>query len=218
MEVLLAVAVFAVVLAAINAVFYSALRLRNKTAHLLDDALPVHQALAVLRRDLQCAVAPGARLAGPMQSLVPSTLTGQGGGLQLYTATGTLTSDAPWGDIQKVIYQLRPATNGLTSVGFDLVRSLERNLLYTAQEEYVDQWLMGNVQQLEFTFFDGSGWVETWDASTAESGLPKAVRVRIQRASEDQTDQGAQQSLQPLELLVPLVAQVRTNQTQTAQQ
>src|SRR6266571_3956497 len=55
-EVLLAVSVFAIVLIAINTVFYSALRLRATTARVLDQSAPLQQTLIVLRRDLHGAV------------------------------------------------------------------------------------------------------------------------------------------------------------------
>src|SRR5436309_5204412 len=61
-EVLIAAAAFAIVLAAINAVFYSALRLRNKTAAALDEALPLQQAVAIIKRDLANIVVPGGTL------------------------------------------------------------------------------------------------------------------------------------------------------------
>ena len=44
LELLLAVAAFALVLAAINGVFYGALRLRNKTVAGFDDSLPLQPA------------------------------------------------------------------------------------------------------------------------------------------------------------------------------
>jgi prepilin-type N-terminal cleavage/methylation domain len=58
LEVLLAVAIFAIVLLAMNTVFFSALRLERATNRTLDERWPLNQALAVLRRDLQGAVQP----------------------------------------------------------------------------------------------------------------------------------------------------------------
>ena len=58
-EVLLAVAISAVVLAAINTVFFGALHLRMTTSRSLDASLPLEQALTLLRRDLQGAMPPG---------------------------------------------------------------------------------------------------------------------------------------------------------------
>ena len=58
LSVLIAVAIFAIVLAAINTVFYSALRLRNRSAAAFDEALPVQQAVAIIKRDLAAKIRP----------------------------------------------------------------------------------------------------------------------------------------------------------------
>jgi len=58
LEVLLAVMVFAIVLAAASTVFYGALRLRNGAAESLEQALPGQHAFTVIRRDLANLVVP----------------------------------------------------------------------------------------------------------------------------------------------------------------
>ena len=64
LELLLATAIFAIVIIAINVVFFAALHLRNRVTATLDEAVPVQQALALLRKDLQNTVSPGGVLAG----------------------------------------------------------------------------------------------------------------------------------------------------------
>src|SRR3954453_5410083 len=59
MEVMLALAVSAIVLAAIGGVFFGALRLRDRTAAMLDETAPLYQALALIRRDFQGVLPPG---------------------------------------------------------------------------------------------------------------------------------------------------------------
>ena len=49
LELLIAVMAFAIVLAAINGVFYSGLKLRNRSAASLEKSLPLAQALTVLK-------------------------------------------------------------------------------------------------------------------------------------------------------------------------
>ncbi len=211
-EVLLAVSVFAIVLIAINTVFYSALRLRATTARVLDQSAPLQQTLIVLRRDLHGAVPPGGVLAGDFKSgLVSSTITmAQYNGIEFYTTTGTLTDGAPWGDLQRVSYQLKEPANRTTARGKDLIRSVTRNLLATMTQESDDRWLMGDVESLDFDCFTGTDWRNSWDTSLGDTNLPTAVRVRIQLAA----DRPATQNQQPLEMIVPLVSQSRTNQTQ----
>ena len=76
-EILLAVAIFAVVLTAMNGVFYGALHLRDRTARLVESALPIQQAVTIIKHDLQGLVPPSGTvagtLAGPLQIGVPTT-------------------------------------------------------------------------------------------------------------------------------------------------
>src|SRR5205814_2046628 len=59
LEVLIAAAVFAIVLAAASTVFYGALHLRNGATEALEQSLPREQALAIIQRDLANLVVPG---------------------------------------------------------------------------------------------------------------------------------------------------------------
>jgi hypothetical protein len=70
---------------------------------------------------------------------------------------------------------------------------------------------MGSVQNLQFDCYDGSQWRNTWDTSSGDTNLPVAVRVRIQLVAKRGE---AARNQQPLEMLVPLVSQTRTNLTQ----
>jgi len=69
---------------------------------------------------------------------------------------------------------------------------------------------MGNVQTLQFDCYDGSQWRNTWDTSTGDTNLPMAVRIRIQLVAKQAEGAG---NLQPLETVVPLVSQTRTDPT-----
>jgi general secretion pathway protein J len=214
MEVMLAMAVFAVVLVAMNGVFFSALRLRARTSAALDETATLEQALTVMRRDLAQAVPPGGVLAGSLQSGVVGGALNQNNGLELFTATGSLSDATPWGDVQKVTYQLQEAANPAGASGKDLVRGVTRNLLSITEEpEY--QWLLGNVEQLEFAYYDGSTWRDSWDSTAGETNLPAAVRVRVQLAKAG--GQGGLREREPIELIVPLMAQARTNAAASVQ-
>jgi type II secretion system protein J len=194
-------------------VFYSAVRLRERTMAMVDEMAPLQQAVSLLRRDLKGAVPPGGVLAGSLQSGVVSGNLSQNDGIEIYTSTGTLSAAGPWADIQKVTYQLQDSTTGPRSGGRDLIRSVTRNLLSTSAEEADDQWLMGNVQDLQFAYYDGTNWRDSWDSTTGGTNLPTAVRVRLQLGA----DAGAgSRSADPIELVFPLVAQSRTNLIQTA--
>jgi type II secretion system protein J len=204
-EVLLALGICALVLIVISSVFAGALRLERSATASLDQSLPIERALGLLRRDLKNAVAPGGMLAGPMQS---GSLDGGGDvndGIQIYTTTGLITPNAPWGEIQKITYGLQAPTDS-SATGKELVRTVSRNLLSTSTLDEDDQFLADGVDSLNFSYFDGANWLDTWD-DTTQTNLPIAVRVSLQMAVKDET----QTRPEPIQLLVPLMVQVHTN-------
>ena len=219
METILALAVCAIILIVINAVFGTALRLRNATSDALDKSVPLNQALAILRRDLRGAVPPGGILAGNFkcnaQSMGASLgLTiGTDSGLDFCTTTGIISDDAPWGDVQEVYYLLVDPADRAHALGRDLVRYVNRNLLATATPTPDAQWLMGDVESVQFECYDGVQWRNTWDTSMGDTNLPMAVRITIQQAAEPGMDI---RNLRPLQMIVPLVTQSRTNELASA--
>src|SRR5262245_51530387 len=161
MEVLLALAVSAVILSAIGGVFFSALRLRDRTTALLDEAAPLQRTVAAIRRDLQGAAAPNGDMTGLFSVTGSDDAMGSGYLLRLRTTAGTLQDATPWGDVEEVGYTLRAAPLR-DRQGQDLVRSVARNLLGTQPTEPEEQVLMGNVRRVEFECFDGLNWRTTW--------------------------------------------------------
>ena len=214
-EMLLAVAICAIVLVAINGVFATAVRLRDKTSNAIEESLPVNRALEIMHRDLKGTVGPGGLLAGDFRCGAQAMgatmgLSGEAGsaGLDFFTSTGALNDKPPWGDIQEVFYELK-APADKNQVGMDLVRCVNRNLLATTTTTPEIQWLMGSVQTLEFDCYDGTQWRNTWDTSAGDTNLPVAVRIRIQLAPKPGD---AVAAVPPIEALVPLISQTRTNQ------
>ena len=220
-EMLLAVAICAIVLVAINGVFATAVRLRDKTSEAVEEALPVNRAIDMMVRDLKGTVGPGGYLAGDFRCGAQAMgatmgLSGEAGsaGLDFFTSTGALSDKAPWGDIQEVFYELKAPTDR-NQTGMELVRCVNRNVLATTTATPEIQSLLGKVQTLQFDCYDGTQWRDTWDTSAGDTNLPVAVRIRIQLAAK-QGETIANQ--QPLEMLVPLVTQTLTNLTTTATQ
>jgi type II secretory pathway component PulJ len=208
---LLALAVSAIVLAGIGGVFYSAIRLRERTVALLDEVAPLHQSLGILRRDLQGTLPPDGVMAGDFKCGPVLSAVGQTVGLQFSTTTGAIKDNAPWGDVQDVVYELRDPVVRTGGGGKDLIRSVTHNLLSTTVPDYDEQWLLGKVETLEFACYDGTDWRDLWDTSLSDTNLPAAVRVRIQQVADDSVDA---RSRAPFEMIIPLVIQSRTNQVQ----
>ena len=215
LEVLLALIVLGVVMVAVHSVFYGALQLRNKTDQAFSDALPLQHTLTVIKRDLANLAVPGGTLSGTLQTTPTASSTaslshyGAQCGPTFHTASGTLTEFEPWSEMRKVTYYLMPSTNN--APGLDLVRSVTRNLLPVATEEYIDQTLMSGVDDLQFLFYNGTQWVEDWDSSATtsssqSSSVPQAVRVLLTLVNQDGVV-----SQNPIEMVVPVVVGAATN-------
>jgi type II secretion system protein J len=221
-EVLLALSICAIVLVAINAVFATAVRLRDKTSEAIEERLPVNAAFELLRRDLNGTVGPGGFMAGDFKCGAASMgasmgLSGEAGtsGLDFFTSTGAMADNNPWGDLQEVFYELK-APADRNQIGLDLVRCVNRNLLALSTPKPEVQPLVSHVQTVQFDCYDGLQWRNTWDTSAGDTNLPAAVRIRVQLSPKD----GQSAALtEPLEMIVPLLTQsLRTNQiTRTGQ-
>lgn len=215
-EMILAIGVAAIVLFTVTAAFFSGLRLRESTQELVDNETPVDQALTTMERDLQCIVTPtngtSKVLSGDFRvgNIVSSGITTPVA-IEMFTATGQLSDKQPWGDIQRVTYELRDPATGGNGQGKDLIRSVSRDLLTAATPQVEDQWMMSGIQSITISCYDGSQWWNTWDTTgltSANTNLPAAVKVDIQPVGESLTS--------PIEIIVPIDSQSRTNVTPTS--
>jgi type II secretion system protein J len=215
-EMILAIGIAAIVLIAVNAVFFTALHLRDDTTNMVDEATPVDAAVNYIKRDLQCAVTPtngtSKILSGGFRagSGINSLGVGDPVAVEFFTASAASSDSAPWADIQRVTYELKtPTTQSAT--GRDLYRSVVRNLLSLSTPEVTDQLMLNGVQSVKFSGYDGAQWQETWDTTdptAINTNLPLAVRVEIQMAGRADTG--------PIQIVVPIDSVVRTNMVLTS--
>ena len=208
---ILAIGLAAIVLIAVNAVFFTSLHLRDATSDLVDAATPVDSAVTFLKRDLQCCVTPtngtSKILSGGFR--VGDNITSAGisdpVAIEMFTATGALSDRQPWGDIQRVTYELKNSATP-SAPGKDLYRSVVRNLLPVSTPAVDDQLMLSGVASVKFSGYDGAQWQSAWDTTAAmavNTNLPMAVRVEIQLAGNP--------TAQPVVIVVPIDSVTRTN-------
>jgi type II secretion system protein J len=213
-EMILAIGIAAMVLIAVNAALFGSLRLRDTTSAGVDAATPLDQTMTFLRRDLQCCVTPtngtSKVLSGDFKvGNVSSPGVPEPTAIEMFTATGALSDNAPWADIQRVTYELRQPSGN--PAGKELIRSVTRNLLTLTTPVVDDQLMLSGVESITFSCYDGTQWQDTWDTTgvtSVNTNLPLAVRVDIQMSGSD--------NAAPIELVVPIDAQSRTNMVLTA--
>jgi type II secretion system protein J len=71
-----------------------------------------------------------------------------------------------------------------------LIRRIKRNLLAPVEEELEVQELAPEVIGLNFAYYDGETWQDSWDSTVSES-LPLAVKVQIRLKSAALAAEGA---------------------------
>lgn len=215
LELLLATAVGAVVLLAINTTFFGALRLHNTTHDRIEADLVLERTLAIVRRDFAGLMLPGGTLSGQLQSSsFTSTTEGISGDRispDLYTNSGKIDGWNPFSEVQMVAYYLAPGDT--PTGGKRLVRVVTRNLLPVQDAEPEEQVLLEGVDSASVQFFDRIAWTDMWD-SEATSTLPSALKFSLVMAGRDANEPAPA----PIELVVPVVVMTTTSQTEAEEE
>ncbi|RJP26508.1 MAG: prepilin-type N-terminal cleavage/methylation domain-containing protein [Candidatus Omnitrophota bacterium] len=219
LELLVSIAMFSVILAAINSVLYGSLRLRENNERHIERRNPKLYALSIMKRDFRNAVPTGEILAGPLIGENEGGINQRRDRLELYTSTGVLREDSPFGDIQKVEYALYESNSRDRRGGYFLIRSLIRNLLSTVEEVEEEQVLLDDVQSLEFTYYDGQNWLDSWDSTSQDPPMPLAIHalIRFLPYTQDNTTGGEiEGNIFSMEMMAPIVAVAAAEEEETA--
>jgi type II secretion system protein J len=221
-ELIVAMAAAAVILAAVYGVFGKAVHLRDSTLARTRDARVHAHAASVIRSDLRNGLVSGGTLATSLEGSQQGKNGSFPGYLMLTTTTGADVNDVPDPDVQQVEYYIVPDETASDKSGI-LVRALTRILLAPTKENPPEDTLLTGVTAMEVSFYDGNSWQDSWQATTASSTsstsgtsgasgasgaattasptvtLPQAVRVRIERSAAS----GDGHVPPPIEVIVP---------------
>ena len=228
-ELVLAMAASAVLLAAIYGVFSSAVHARDEAVGRTRAARVRARAANVLRNDLRNALVSGGILAAVLEGSAQSPGGGFPGYLKFTTTTAPDAEDVPNPDVQQVEYYIVTDKSAVDQKAGMLVRAYTRNLLATTTEVATEEPLLAGVESMEVAFYDGTDWQDSWQLSSsaatgtttaasststasATTTLPQAVRVRIQPARKSANDFPPA----PLEVLVPWTTAAGIDATTTS--
>lgn len=197
-EIMMALAGGAVILAAIYGIF-------SRSVHLRDDAMARTRevrlrarAVSVLRNDLRNALVSGGKLAASLTGSQTSPSGGFSGYLKFTTTTAPdAGADVPTADLQQVEYYIASDSAAQDTQAGRLVRTVDRDLLATVRQAPAEEPLLAGVKSMEVSFFDGESWQESWEVTEDDKSLPAAVKVRLLTVS----------NASPIEVLVPWTTQ-----------
>jgi type II secretion system protein J len=204
-EMVLALAGCAVILAAIYGIFSRAVHLRDEAMARTRDVRVRAHATSVLRNDLRNARISGGTLAATLEGSQKAQSGSFPGYLKFITTTTPDDLDLPSNDLQQVEYYLTADPAATDQKSGLLVRAVDRNLLAAVRETPAEEPLLSGVEAMEVSFYDGESWKESWTYSDEDKTVPEAVRVRLRMSPGSP----------PLEVLVPWTTQpaIKTPET-----
>lgn len=201
-ELLMALAACAIILAAIFGVLSRAIHLRDNATQRTRDAQIRAHAASMVRNDLRNALVSGGKLAAKLEG----SLKNQGGGfpgyLKFTATTAKDEDDELGGDVQEIEYFVKRDTEAEDQKSGVLVRTVKRDILDTTTQDLPEERVLARVESMSVSFYSSNDWKTSWELTETEKTLPEAVRVIIQLMPKaDGT------SATPIEVLVPWTTQ-----------
>ena len=206
MEVMFATMAFALILLVMQMTFSGALGLRNRAQKRVDQQAILSQAMTIMKRDLENMIVTGGLMAEGIICTEMGSPDMPNDQLEFYSTTAVVSDQFPWGDVQKVGYLLGvdPMQTVTTNLGQALMRlSLNTLPLEANEEPPVETLMLDNVRSMEFEFFDGLQWLQTWDSNVNEPAVPLAVRAMVEVFTDNPNPTGRQTRI--WEILVPIL-------------
>ena len=184
LELLLAVAIAAVLAVSLMSALHIAIRARNTAEAALRPGRGAEAALAFVRADLESALPPRGVFAGTFSGTDWRDSQGRpADSVVFYTAgPAPMYAGGSGGDIKKV--EITPATL-LGSGERALLRRVSTNLLSPVLRDPDEEILGRGVVSFNLRYFDGTVWLDYWDSSAQEDVLPLAVEVTLEMEPAD---------------------------------
>lgn len=211
LELIIGAAISAVLLAALYACLNGVVGLKRQSYAALDRSLPEEGAALVIKRDLLNMAVPTGLLTDTVLGQEVNENGRRYDTLAFCTTTGVVDRDRPFSTMQKVEYYLVGQVDGIDYSSAQLVRAVTRNLLSTnLDDSRTERSILSGVDSLEIEYYDGQLWTTSWDATTAETPLPKAVKMHIVLQRRDPAE--------AVEPTLDIVCQVAGESSDTAAQ
>ncbi len=201
-ELLMALAACAVILAAIYGVFSRAVHLRDNATRRTREVRVRAHAANMLRNDLRNALVSGGTIAATLEGSQESHGGGFPGYLKFTATTAKDMDDELGGDVQEIEYYITRDSLASDQKAGVLVRTINRDLLNTVKQAATEERVLAGVETMDVSFYSSTEWKTSWEVTTDSKTLPEAVRVLIQPVADADGRKPA-----PIEVLVPWVTQ-----------
>lgn len=175
LEMIVALAIVVILAAALVASMRVAFKAKQACETATDNARTADLVFDLLRNDLTNATPRGDYISGEMTGTDNGTVDD----LVLYTTATAPERAAANGDVKMVEWTIDKPTNGITNDDC-LLRRVTRNLLSDVDQTPDEQVVCRGVTGLNFRYFDGTDWQDSWASSEQGEELPMAVEVTVE--------------------------------------
>jgi type II secretion system protein J len=182
LELLVATGMIAVLAGSLYATLHIAFRARRSALAAVEDVRKAEWALELIRGDIESTVVPRGILAGAFLGEDAADSTGRpNDALMLHCTADASRATEGTGDIRMVEFACVADEDG---EGMVLLRRVTLHLLATKIEEPAEEALCRGVHSLNLRYFDGTEWLDGWDAGMQDNQLPLAVEVTLELMPE----------------------------------
>ena len=189
LEVLVAATMTALLAGTLYATLSIAFKARRNATEEVANFRRAELAADFICAELRSAVVPNGILAGTFMGTDGTGVAGrESDTVSFYRTADATDQDVGKSDIMLVELACEPSSRG---ADMDLVRRVRRNLLAQIVYDMPGEVLCRNVLALNFRYFDGMSWLDSWDSTTVENSLPLAVEVDLTLADDEQASAGA---------------------------
>ena len=183
LEVILAVAVTAIVTAALFTTMSGTFKMRRQAEDHLNGRDTARAVVTVIREDLQSVPPAGGRISGVFIGEDDSGMNQSDADRLIYiTANPRLKSAQDLADLRQVELRLMESSDDPDH--YVLGRMVTGNLLATITPEPELQVLARRVVSMNILYFDGNDWLNEWDSTERDNELPSAVEIVLVTAPQ----------------------------------
>ncbi len=226
LELLVAMSLMVVVSSCLYSALYTGFRAYRSAQAAVDPTAAAINVIELIKQDIGGVLPPGGTLAGAFVGTDSGGLKGvDADSLEFYT-THVYVADARL-DGRTTTATATPLVGGIGKVGllleedsekkdgtYLLLRQVTTDLLAPKQMDPEEQVLCRNVVSLNFRYFDGTGWVDSWDSTADANSLPLAVEVDLQIAHKDKYSSNSRE-LQKRRLVQSFAIACKTETTES---
>ncbi|MCL5282595.1 MAG: prepilin-type N-terminal cleavage/methylation domain-containing protein [Planctomycetes bacterium] len=224
LELVVAMSLMVVVSSCLYSALYTGFRAYRSAQAAVDPTAAAINVIELIKQDIGGVLPPGGTLAGAFIGTDSGGLKGvDADSLEFYTThvyandarlDGRTTTAAPLvGGIGKVALLLEEDSEEKDGT-YLLLRQVTTDLLAPREMEPEEQVLCRGVASLNFRYYDGTGWVDSWDSTTDSNSLPLAVEVDIQIARKDKYNSNSKE-LQKRRLVQSFAIACKTETTES---